>query len=415
MILVKIIFNIYIVLTIYILLAISLTNLSIVDIIPAIIFIWILFSFFCLGFLLPKEKKYHLVTNSNYYNWLILRNKKTLTLIILLSFTSSLLSSNFYTGQTVLSVMENLVNNVSLYSLYQDYFLQNNLAQFSIEKIPYIFLMFVNKFLLLYSFFSFVLLKNKLSLFDKFYLFLIFTSYIFFGLSRGTSFEFFESFLLIIILFSIRLKSKKLKIKSFFVLASISALIIFIFNFGITSRGFAISKYISSEIYYEDNFFFSNFIGNLIILFFGYFGFGFYYISKFLSNIWFSSFTNFFLGFFPLGIQSLTHSSISNQMTNLIDMGARWHPDSIGFMNNYGFIGIFVFLVFLGFFTRFLTWNITLHKYTLLSYISFYFILLQMVSLPIGNFIFTSSSNISLIVIISFFWIYIFLKLPNRL
>jgi len=94
-------------------------------------------------------------------------------------------------------------------------------------------------------------------------------------------------------------------------------------------------------------------------------------------------------------------SSLQEIMKELIDMGARWHPDIALFINNFGYIGLVLFCLFIGMFCRYIS---SAKKKDSIIYLTIFIILLQMISLPVGNFIASSSASILIVVLLLYVW-----------
>lgn len=102
----------------------------------------------------------------------------------------------------------------SNYAQYQSYFAENNLAQFSMLKAPYILGYGILKYIFIFFCMYFIAYTKKARKKEYFLLFLIFFLYFLQGVSRGTSFENFE--LIIVTLFSLTLRYKLIYNRSFF-------------------------------------------------------------------------------------------------------------------------------------------------------------------------------------------------------
>lgn len=415
----KIVNRVYIIYTIYIILSMSTTTLNLIDILPAVLIMWICYFMFMLGFKNSKQYAKIQIRDSTTNNWLIRQKKKKLFFIGMISLILSSLAVNFYTGQTPVSTLQTLINGQSLYLDYQNYFKVNRVGELSLTKIPYIGILIYLKFILIYSWVSLVLLKNKLYTYEKIYLLMITISSIYVGVARGTSFEFFE--LLILYFFVTFSKSDNNKMtlgtsKKFLFLFFLVCIMIFIFYSGISARGMEFNYKISRDIYYNPDGILptiSKLLSSVVILLFDYFGFGFFYISRFVSDIWFVSLENFIAVFIPKGISIISSQSIPDQMQFSIDMGARWHPDLGIMINSWGILGVLIFSFLMGMFSCYLKKQFELGIENILVYITYYFILLQMIALPVGNFVRVSSANKFLVTLLFIIWCWKLLKLPR--
>jgi len=410
----KVINIFYIIYTIYIIMVINTTSLTFFMIFPAIAVMWINFFVFSLGYSINRGNNIPVLTSGYSNSWLLNRNKISLLIIALFSILFSIAAVKYYTGQTPLSTFENLANNYSLYSQYQYYFREQQRYIFSLKKIPFVFMLFYIKLIVFYSYVSFLIVKEKTTKFDKFYLILVTLAHVYFGLARGTNYEFFELLILIIFVIlskSIKLKKSKLPLAALFKIFLLGSLMIFIFYIGISARGVNFNNYISQDVQYDPNGvlpLLSPFLSFITIIIFGYFGFGFFYISTYVSELWFSSIGNFIAGFLPLGYYAFRVKNIPNIMRNLVDMGARWHPDVALIINYIGYLGLLMSCFLIGIFAKHL-YN-TKSKGPIIYFTSF-IILLQMISLPVGNFISTSSASKLIVALLLIVWVWkLFIK-----
>jgi hypothetical protein len=340
-------------------------------------------------------------------------NDRMLFFLAILSVAFSIISMNFYTGQTPISALTTLLNSQSLYIKYQEYFRENSIGNFSITKIPYILMMFFVKFILLYSYIFFAVHKIKLNFHKKLYLIIISLSFLYIGFVRGTSFEFFEFFVIIYFIYMLKNKNSNIttnKIKSGLYLLVISLVALSIFYQGLINRGATYGGYyISADISFDSTSFISqlsNSLSLIVLILFDYFGFGFFYVSTFFSEIWTSS-PEIFLGtLIPSGTTILVDYSIFHLMNSTIDMGARWHPDTMVFIQNYGLIGYFLIVYLLGYSANNISKNINDNNNFIFVYLTLYFILFQMIAFPIGNFVLISSSNQMIVLILFLYWLF---------
>src|SRR5690606_24710456 len=95
--------------------------------------------------------------------------------------------------------------------------------------------------------------------------------------------------------------------------------------------------------------------------------------------------------------------SIPEIMSRMIHIGVRWNPDSILLIDKIGYFGLLMICIVMGILSK---------KFSLLEdkkpvlHLTNYVILLQMISLPVGNFIFTSSANKLIVMLLIIYWIW---------
>lgn len=401
----------YIGYTLYVILVANITSLTLMDLVPGIVLMWLIYICFIIGYKTIKtnikKKNYEPANNC----WIINQKNVTLLFIGVVTIIFSIIATKYYTNQTPITVIQgifgggNLGEN-SIYTEYQNYarIHQNGLP--TIKKSPFILMLFFNKFILYYSFVSFFLLKKKTNTFEKLYLFLIFSSSIYFGIARGTNFEFFEYTVLVVFIILSKPKEllkSKLKIGKFLIVFLIIGSMIYIFFEGISARG-VIFNFDKTKDYTFD---YKNILSIIApsiafttLLIYNYFGFGFLYVSKFITSIWLTSTSNFIAGLIPFGYISSTNYSIQDLIQNHIFVGTRWNPDVIVFINILGVLGFLLLCFFLGLYAKY----IFLMENSGLKFLSEFMILLQMISFPMGNFIITSSANTLIVILLLSIW-----------
>lgn len=404
----------YIIYTLYIVFIVDVTSIKLWYILPSVILMWINYFIFSAGYRFRPNKINNKADsysednlNQKEVGWLNNQRKITLLVIAFTSLVSSILAAKYYTGQSPIDVINNLRNGVSTYYQYQMYFRANARNVLTLSKLPYVFMMFFTKLTLFYSYFS-IFYKNKIAKFDVFYIMLITISYLYIGIARGTNYEFFEFvMLIIIIIFSDRkIKTRRAPMKKLVKVSLIVLSMIFLFYSSIIARGVIFNNYISSDVYFNTEGIISSLFPTLafiILILYSYFGFGFYYISSYISEVWSDSIQSFFAGVIPYGYIIKDGISIQDHMRSTVDMGTRWHPDTAGFINDFGLIGLILFCFILGFILESINRNISL---TPMARLTSFIILLQMISLPVGNFVTVSSSSRLIVLVVLFYWIW---------
>jgi hypothetical protein len=405
----KIIKVFYIIYTFYIFLVINSTDITVYTMLPTILILWINYFIFSAGYRVSSQGKdqgdVSASSSSSLSGWLLNLNKISLLFFGLLSLLFSIFAVNYYTGQTPMNIFTNFANGVSLYYEYQSHFKEQQLHAFSLTKIPFIFMLFYIKFFLFYSYISFFIVKKHTTKIEKLYLFLITISFIYVGIGRGTNYEFFELVMLIIFIVLTRQVSR-FPIKSFSVISILIGIMIIVFYNTVKARGVIFDYYISQDINYDpDGFlpYISPQITLITVILFGYFGFGFFYVSKYVSEIWFSSIGNFFAGLFPMGYQIVGQDNVPTTMQNIIDIGVMWHPDVALLINDLGYIGLLIYCFLIGFITKHISNN---KRKNPILYLTSFMVLMQMISLPVGNFVFTSSASKLIVISLVMYWIW---------
>lgn len=409
--LLKIVRNFYLSYTLYILLLIFITSLNLFDILPSIILMWFLYFVFSFGYKL-NIKNNKLENISIYQTVNILFQKKIIMFVLaILSILSSIIAAHYYTGKTLTTTFYGLINHINFYGEYQQYAKTYGSKILSMAKIPYILMMFYFKLILYYSYIIILLVKNKIKRFDIFYLLCLTFSQIYFGIARGTNFELFELIILIIYIILLRNKNKSIKISLKNVIFLFSSIIsmLFIFYFSVAKRGMQFNDNNFREFVYNDDTIFKYIpiLPFASLLLYNYFGFGFVYLSIYFKSVWNYKGISFFRDLFPHA-----QNTLQNNMNQLIFLNTRWKPDVIIYINNYGFLGLIIIIFFLALFLKYIKkfGNTTLvHLTQLIS-------LFQLISLPVGNFVFVSSATTLIVLFILFLWFWkIFIKVKIKI
>lgn len=319
----------------------------------------------------------------------------------------------FYTGLWPRDVaLYTFSSAISSYNQYQIYFQENNLSALSLIKIPAIIFLFVVKILVLYFLYMAIFFFNvKKGVLFWCNFFAVLGSLVYFALARGTSFAFFEMFM--ICFFFFLLKSGKSLFRFFFsplflVVALMALSMLFIYMNNIDSRyvGVQVPECVVEAMCYDSSSFLPSWLGNIFVKLSSYFSFGIYYLSVF-SEVSFSGLDSFF---FPLSI--LEPGAHSRHLCfDVIECGAMWSPAIESWILVYGFMGVLVSVFALGFFS-FLLFAVFKASTSFVCVGILYMIFLQMVSFPVGHFVGNSSSNV--LIVFSLFGVVIYRVFSNK-
>lgn len=384
----KILKYVYVFFTIYAIYVIDVTTLEIIDLFPAIVLMWILYFIFKYS---HSEMKNIIVEERERKN--ILDSKMFVSILIILLIVALNYSMKFYTGNTIRTLISSVLQgNHNFYQYYQQHHRENEIFNFTLTKIPYILMLFYVKFIFLVSWIEFFLIRSKKT---KLVLILVIVSaiaHLMFGLSRGTNFEIFE--VLIMIVFIIFNKYSTFKITRInkqtvvIILLLIFAAALFYNRIEIRSGFLSFDKRYEYKI--NENSIFVLLLGEFAktgLLFYDYFMFGFYYTSRFLTEVVFSNFTNLIAILFPKGYELMNISSIAETMLTIAPRNTRWFPNIVKFIDNLGFILTAIYISLLGYV------NSKIRKNRLFSTLLGFLIFLQMFTFPIGNLLFISSAT----------------------
>lgn len=379
---------------------------------PALVLMWSSFFLLRLGYF--SKGVY------NHVEYKILKPSKTKNRL-LVAFTVFMmvfvpLMIKFYTGGNPYLLLLNfgsMVGADSNYYSYQEYFEANNLGVMSLQKLPYIVLNGFSALAFWFFCISYICFAKKVTLFQKCLLTVLFFLYFLQGLSRGTSFENFE--LLMISTFC-ALASRKIRTDyNFFSYRQMVWAAGFIF---VGALYFIISKSLryeigevetlkgptSSLVYDPSGWTESLFpaLGKFSLELSGYFVFPLYLTSEVFWHIWTTS-QGFISAIIPFTADFFYSDPRSYAVTlekYNVDRGACWVPDIMSAIYVIGVPLYFLLIYKLG--------RLSAKIYSkgiiygdIRSAILLYIITLEAISLPVGNFIMTSSANqIALVLII---------------
>ncbi len=404
---------VYLVYTLYVSLLMSSTTLEFCTIVPAVILMWVNYFTFHAGYIMRTNGS-TADTEVIRRTWVLSRRRLLLLVIAVLAILSSLVATKFYTGQTPLSLIKNLQADRSVYYMYQSHFREQEIDVFRLSKLPYVLMLFFIKVTFFYSFVSLLMGKERLSFFERAYLALVTSSYLYLGIARGTHIEFFELLIItLFVIFSRRKKAEKFggKLGSLIKTLVLGWVMGMVYYGGVRARGVSFSHHISRDVRFDAGGllpYISQSLASIILVFYGYFGFGFYYTSVFITDFWMVSGERFLAGLLPFGFRLMGEPDVRVSMKMLVDMGARWHPDVVLLIDCLGLFGLLAFSFLLGLFARSILRINALHGVVELTQ---FMILLQMISLPVGNFVWISSSNKLTVLCLVAFWV---LKLLTR-
>lgn len=314
----------------------------------------------------------------------------------------------FYTGGNLGILALGFYSNVgtdSNYQEYQRYFVENNLDQFSLSKLPYIVGYGLTKLLFYFFVFAYIGFSKKISKVSISLIVVLFLLYSMVGMARGTSFENFE--LLILLMFATLTRAKIVQNQNFYNKSQLANLLIivvliggaFVINKSLRSDGDALGNLSgpTSTLMYDSSSLIMDIIpsiGKIALSFSGYFVFGLYYTSELFWKIWLNSTIGLSDMIIPFGapyIDGLTSYRLELESLG-VDCGACWSPDISGFAFYLGLPLIFVLIYLMGIMSG-KAYNKTLKNLDVGYCMVLYLIVYEMISLHVGNFLVISSSN----------------------
>ena len=322
---------------------------------------------------------------------------KILLVIFQLSLTN--FAVTFYTGTNLLSGLLGAISGQNTYQAYQDFFRESDIAVSGVfSRIQFILALAIGKLIFVFivaDFFSNTAKKTILSLSILVSSILIYAS---FGFARGTFFEVFEITVAIGYFFSI-CRSRK-TIKSANVGVNLLKLVSFIglpyFFIKNTMR-----RYDDKLDYFEhlcsSNFCFETYGINLTLEYFTYifatyFSNGPYALSVYFYNLLTIKSTEYLIPLWGYIMSDYQEPGVRGLLCErYVDCSFVWMPDILIFLSLFGIFAFF-------FSNIFVQWAITLEqrlmsKRTHAAFVTNYFILIFLLSLPVGSFLTVSSSN----------------------
>jgi len=364
--------------------------------------VWAIFFMSFLGYLKGRGYGSNIVMNIvdfptglSKFSW----SYKGMIVILTVSFLLSQYALNFYTGQTLISLVNNLMSGESLYALYQAYFMDEGLSVFTVSKIPAIMSLIALKLIVLWGVYVYYFQPRVIE--KRYYVILgcICINYLMFSFARGTNFELFEIFFMFLVAGVLRIKYRESTI-SMSTIVIILVMVVAVASLYISTvsarfSGGNVWECSTDWICLDTSSILYNFVpalGLFLFLISGYFLFGLLYISVFLYSFLYDAGHSSLAVFFPLGFDlvgvDITREAICN---NYLDCGASWTPSIIVLLSAVGVFGVAFVLFVVGYFAAIFEKNFL--KYGFMGFVLLFYVLLLSISLPVGNFVFTSSNN----------------------
>lgn len=382
--------------------------------VPGLILMWVLFFMFLFG------TKFKFTFEKCIRDSIIVDNKSFLyffvSIIYLIFYTYYI---KFYTGSSVYDSIVGLSNGISNYALYQQNFQDSNLGVFSFSKVPFILGHGVLRFIFIVLVFRAISFKNSATFIEKFSISIMTITIVIVGISRGTSFELFELFLIFLFAFSSRKylidNSERLQLKNLLKFIVFVAILLYYFVYNINIRMGESFDYLDFSDFDKGSYIYiiSKPIALVLYSLYGYFLFGLFYNSTVVLNLWITSFPGFISFLIPNGIKIIgVDNNYRDFVGKIIDLGVMWNPDSSVYIDSYGIILTLIIIFLIGWFSNTIFRNISSN---LAALCLLFFIFYIFVSMPIGNFISSSSANIISIILALICYRFNFLKFKQKI
>lgn len=401
----------YLALTVFALIAPVTIGLG--DVLPSLIVMWV--SYFMFNAMATKKINNETI-NVPAQSLTVEKYSKVSFFIMLFAMVFVPLYIKFYTGNSMFSSIQSFLSFNSLgkdstYSSYQEYFETAGLNEFTLEKLPYVVGGGVLKFCYWAIFIRTFAYKKKPKKIETASVMVVTILYVFLGMARGTSFENFE--IIMLTFYTILLREKVIFNRNWFgqkaMRIIISFIILgglyFIISMSLRFEGNLLNAYnVTNEMRYDPNAVISQIDKNTALIlnsFTGYFLFGIYFSSTAINAVWFTSLQGGLSALLPGGIEMLGIGKSYNEAIcgRVIDCGAAWIPDLVVLIEKLGLLLFGVLILLIGKLSKKMYYSLI--KGSISAALILYIIVLFFLSLPVGNFITSSSSVIIAIILLS--------------
>lgn len=391
----------YLVYTIYTIFVMLVSDYKIGYAIVGLGMIWFIFLAFHFGYVSVKNNnvdpdeeytgKYQQYPLSNISNW------KSFTYIIhsILMIASSFMAARFYTGRGPIDIISGLRQSVNSYAIYQGYAKMANVGAFTLSKIPYVLMLMYCFTMLIWSTAGILLTSERKSISQYIFVGSSILAVLLFGVARGTNFEMYIVFVTIVYCILNREKRTKLvkidKTKKLLIVGIIGIAVVLTFKSVVEARGYVFRNQICEEIKYDPNKFFSQVfptVTNIGLSFFRYLGWGIFTIGIITDQVVFGNLTNMVSSLIPAGFSLTQGETLDSIVRRTIFVGTGWVPDYFAFVDDFGWI-LFILIVYI---MGKIIGSLDKRSYPpLLRSLVGILIFLEMLSIPVGNFIIVST------------------------
>jgi hypothetical protein len=320
----------------------------------------------------------------------------------------------FYTGQDIISAIINVMAGISNYSSYQEYFIESGLNSFSLAKLPFILGHGLLRFLFVVIVIRTIAYQSRIVFIEMMSLLIMTVMIIFVGFARGTSFELFE--LLVIYIYAILTRralggyKKLISLNLFLKFGFVGLLLVGYFTYNIQVRMGDSYTGIHGANFNENSIPFILVPPLALIAYslYDYFVFGIYFTSTTITKLWFGSMEGFLSMFIPRGMELFQiDTGYRDFIGRFIDLGAKWNADTVVLVEKYGIVFLILLIYFIGYNSSKLFSKI---ETSIAGAVVLFYVCYVMISLPVGNFISSSSANVFAIMLGILFYKFRFLN-----
>jgi len=333
-----------------------------------------------------------------------------LVMLLGIQFVSVNIATYFYTGSNPVSAVIDTLNGANTYSAYQTHFKDAGISGTTpLTRFIYIILLTISKLIFIVILTDYFVQKSSKSFIRLLFLFTATGIYLSFGLARGTFFEVFEIAVAYVLVTQVckgpNLVKKQFSMSQLLGLSTFFALpILFIFN---TMRRFdSTSDYFNVNC--SSNFCFNPYgvvpsLEYILFIFSTYFSNGLYILAELLDRTLRGEIISYLIPLQSYFDSSITEKGVRGIMCeNYVNCNFVWVPELITLISIFGIFSLFAVLLLYQ-----LALKIEmrlLSKFNLFSLPVLYFLLLFILSLPVGNFFTISSSSILCAIITTAMW-----------
>ena len=404
----------YLIYTVYTFFMLAVSDYKLSHALIGLLMIWLTYFFFSLGcktvhtddldtvlaeiFGQEEESRFPLASIASWPRWKYVFSAGA-------AWVCAVLCARFYTGKGFMAVIRNLLGGSSAYNDYQQFIQNNNITQLTLSKIPYVLMLAYLTIIMTWSVTGLVLGEERIRFPRIVYIVCVVGAYAYFGAARGTNFETYIIFIIFAYCMIQKVRSilipKNFKYLLIAFLAGVALIIIY--RIRIMNRGIEFINYICPEIHYNPDSILGQVFPTLVnigVSLFSYLGYGIYCIGVTVKELCLGAPLNNLAMWIPSGGQLLAGESFGAMLVKTVDLEARWIPDFVYLLDGLGIVFYLVLFFILGRFTQKIE-NSNLPRQ--LIHVFEVLVFIEMLSIPVGNFLMSSSSN-KIMVFYAFVW-----------
>jgi hypothetical protein len=389
-------FLLYLVLLIYLGVVVTLTSLNLNQFTEAISILVIILALFVV---LVTKRNEHRYTSGNQSQDFRIRElsvgKEKFNLsgiqclvISVGTIISSVLSARGLTGLWPSGVYSSFRSRTSTYLSYQAF--NSDLFQFEKTGVlsPYFWTLVVVKATFIFSLCYYTTRERSLNVPENLLLLISCASLLYYGAARGTGLELLQVLLALLFSFSMKERIREKGIRNFLVILKAGGFLsvgLLLYSSLLSLRGVSKrSRMVTPEWIWtasDQTFDFITQLQILLLSVYGYFTFGLYYLSNLIQFTWHEHPYKLFFGELP-SVYDAMKFDVRSFIQPVVAVGVRWQPDAGLLIGKFGLFGMLVAVAFLAVIARKLD-----SRKSIAAHASLYFIFMQMLSLPLGNFL----------------------------